>query len=142
MQQEIFDVEKNIELLRKAIMDKSNPMKVAHTRLEARSHRREVELCRDFVQHRYICFYSVILYVLIFINISINSLVKEVYTLNDSIDNLHRKLQEAEAQHQQLLKTRSSLESDLQVKVNSLFIDREKCMGLRRSFPITATIKY
>lgn len=52
------------------------------------------------------------------------------------------KLQEAEAQHQQLLKSRASLESDLHNKVNTLFIDREKCMGMRRSFPITATIKY
>lgn len=70
------------------------------------------------------------------------SLVKEVLDLQDSIEYLHRKLQEAEAQHQQLLKTRSNLESDLHNKVNSLFIDREKCMGMRRSFPITATIKY
>lgn len=31
-------------------MDKSNPMKVAHTRLEARSHRKNIELCRDNAQ--------------------------------------------------------------------------------------------
>lgn len=121
IQQELFDVEKHIELLRKAILDKSNPLKVAHTRLEVRSHRRNIELCRDNAQE---------------------SLIKEVQTITDSIDTLHRKLQEAEAQHQQLLKTRANLEYDLQTKVNSLFIDREKCMGLRRSFPITATIKY
>lgn len=71
-----------------------------------------------------------------------NRLVNEVKDLQDSIETLHRKLQEAEAQHQQLLKTRSNLETDLHNKVNSLFIDREKCMGMRRSFPITATIKY
>jgi hypothetical protein len=52
IQQEIFDVEKNMELLRKAIIDKSNPMKVAHTRLEARSHRRDIELCKDGAQTR------------------------------------------------------------------------------------------
>jgi hypothetical protein len=52
IQQEIFDVEKNMELLRKAIMDKSNPLKVAHTRLEARTHRRNIELCRDGAQTR------------------------------------------------------------------------------------------
>lgn len=121
IQQEIFDVEKTIELLRKAIIDKSNPLKVAHTRLEVRSHRLNIELCKDNAQ---------------------NSLVKEVGNITDSIDILHRKLQETEAQHQQLLKTRANLETDLQTKVNSLFIDREKCMGLRRSYPITATIKY
>jgi tektin-3 len=52
IQQEIFDVEKNMELLRKAIVDKSNPLKVAHTRLEARTHRRDIELCRDDAQTR------------------------------------------------------------------------------------------
>lgn len=50
IQQEIFDIEKNIELLKKAIIDKSNPMKVAHTRLEARTHRKSIELCRDIAQ--------------------------------------------------------------------------------------------
>lgn len=62
--------------------------------------------------------------------------------LEHSLNQLHRKLEEAEAQHQQLLYTQSNLESDLRLKVNSLFIDREKCMGMRRSFPINATIKY
>ncbi|XP_031346134.1 tektin-3-like isoform X1 [Photinus pyralis] len=121
VQQEIFEIEKYIELLRKAIQDKSAPMKVAHTRLETRTHRKDVELCRDMAQDR---------------------LVQEVRDLQDNIEYLHRKLQEAEAQHQQLLKTRTTLESDLYNKVNTLFIDREKCMGMRRSFPITATIKY
>lgn len=58
------------------------------------------------------------------------------------VNNLHHKLQEAEAQHQSLLKTRATLESDLRNKVNALFIDREKCMGLRRSFPVDNMIKY
>jgi len=121
VQQEVFDIEKNIELIRKAIQDKSNPMKVAHTRLEARAHRRDIELCKDEAQSR---------------------LIREVNELGDTIESLHRKLQEAEAQHQQLLMTRSNLETDLHSKINSIFIDREKCLGMRRSFPITATVKY
>ena len=52
IQREIFDVEKNIEMLRKAILDKSAPLKVAQTRLESRAHRQEVELCRDSAQQR------------------------------------------------------------------------------------------
>lgn len=64
--QEIFDMEKNIELLKKAIQDKEQPMQVAHTRLETRVHRPNVELCRDPVQHRYIHhLFSVFLYYLI-----------------------------------------------------------------------------
>ncbi|KAJ8974178.1 hypothetical protein NQ317_004855 [Molorchus minor] len=121
VQQEIFDLEKHIELLKKAILDKSNPLKVAQTRLEARAHRKEIELCRDPPHER---------------------LVSEVRDLQDSIEALHRKLKEAQGQLQQLLRTRSKLESDLHNKVNSLFIDREKCLGMRRAFPITAVVKY
>ncbi|KAL1128885.1 hypothetical protein AAG570_013419 [Ranatra chinensis] len=121
IQQEIFDVEKSIELLRKAIMDKSNPLKVAHSRLEARSHRRDIELCKDTAQVR---------------------LVQEVNDIGDTIESLHRKLQEAESQHQQLLMTRSNLETDLNIKVNTLFIDREKCLSMRKSFPVTLMVKY
>lgn len=45
-QQEIFDIERNIDLLRKAIQDKANPLKVAQTRLEARGHRAGIEQCK------------------------------------------------------------------------------------------------
>lgn len=69
-------------------------------------------------------------------------LVQEVEDLKNIVNNLHYKLQEAEAQHQSLLKTRSTLEADLRNKVNALFIDREKCMGLRRSFPVNNLIQY
>jgi hypothetical protein len=45
--QEIFDMEKNIELLKKAIYDKESPLKVAHTRLQGRTMRPNVESCDD-----------------------------------------------------------------------------------------------
>lgn len=45
-QQEIFDIERNIDLLRKAIEDKAKPLKVAQTRLEARGHRAGIEQCK------------------------------------------------------------------------------------------------
>jgi len=54
VQQEIFGVEKNLELMRKAIADKSYATKVAHTRMEARMHRPDMELCRDYAYERYI----------------------------------------------------------------------------------------
>lgn len=54
VQHEIYDVEKNIELMRKAIADKSHAIKVAHTRLEARMHRPDLELCRDNAYVRYL----------------------------------------------------------------------------------------
>lgn len=69
-------------------------------------------------------------------------LVQEIGGIQDYVTVLHRKLQEAEAQHQQLLKVKSNLESDLKRKVNALFIDREKCMGIRRCFPVDTLMKY
>ncbi|KAL5278295.1 TEKT3 family protein [Megaselia abdita] len=121
VQNEIFDMERHIALLQKSIHDASHPLKVAQTRLEARAHRPGVELCKDFAQMR---------------------IVQEVHEIHESVRSLHHKLQEAESQHQQLLKTRANLEADLHKKVESLFIDREKCMGLRRSFPVDNLIKY
>jgi len=56
VQQEIFNVEKNLELMRKAIADKSYATRVAHTRLEARMHRPDMELCRDYAHARYSCY--------------------------------------------------------------------------------------
>lgn len=40
--------------MQKAIADKSSALKVAHTRLEARSHRPEAELCKDYAQLRFV----------------------------------------------------------------------------------------
>ncbi|XP_015585345.1 tektin-3 [Cephus cinctus] len=121
IQQEIFNIEKNLELMRKAIADKSAALKVAHTRLEARTHRPQLELCKDYAQLR---------------------MISEVETINSMIHDMHIKVQQSEAQHQQLLRTRANLETDLKAKVDALFVDREKCMGMRRSYPITATVVY
>ncbi|XP_024882211.1 tektin-3-like [Temnothorax curvispinosus] len=121
IQEEIFDIEKSMVLMQKTIADKSSALKVAHTRLEARTHRPESELCKDHAQLR---------------------VIKEVEDINKIVYDMNMKLQQYEAQHQQLLRTRSNLESNLQSKVDALFIDREKCMGLRRSCPISSTVKY
>lgn len=43
--------EENIAALKKAIADKEGPVKVAQTRLEARNHRPNMELCYDTVQY-------------------------------------------------------------------------------------------
>ncbi|KAK0183080.1 hypothetical protein PV327_001152 [Microctonus hyperodae] len=121
IQREIFNIKRNEELLKKTVSDKSSALKVAHTRLEARTHRPQTELCCDSAQHR---------------------MVHEVHTIKGMIDDFHERLQECEAQHQQLLLVRNNLESDLKAKVDALFIDREKVMGLRRSYPIKTTIKF
>ncbi|XP_076301395.1 tektin-3 isoform X2 [Lasioglossum baleicum] len=121
IQQEVFEIEKNLQLMQKAIADKSSALKVAHTRLESRTHRPETELCKDYAQLR---------------------MIQEVETINAMINEMNLKLQKFEAQHQQLLRTRSNLETDLKSKIDALFIDREKCMGMRRTYPISSVIKF
>nr|KAF6442543.1 tektin 4 [Rousettus aegyptiacus] len=89
-------------------------LKVAQTRLYQRSHRPNVELCRDAAQFR---------------------LVNEVEELNMSLAALRDKLLEAEQSLRNLEDTRMSLEKDIAVKTNSLFIDRQKCMTHRTRYP-------
>ena len=69
-------------------------------------------------------------------------LIREINDLQECIAALNDKLLNAEAEFQELIKTRTNIEIELKNKVDALFIDREKCMGLRRSFPITKLIKY
>ena len=51
--QEIFDMDKNIELLKKSIQEKEAAMMVSQTRLETRTRRPNMEACRDQPHHRF-----------------------------------------------------------------------------------------
>ncbi|KAM7370534.1 hypothetical protein PAMP_010070 [Pampus punctatissimus] len=112
--QEIYQTEMLIESLKKALRDKESPLKVAQTRLEERTRRPNIELCRDNPHHR---------------------LVSEVREIEDTIHKLQERLMEAENTLQTLVKTKVTLEHDLSIKANSLFLDQEKCMSMRKSFP-------
>ncbi|KFW61402.1 Tektin-3 [Pygoscelis adeliae] len=117
--QEIFQIEMNIEAIRKAIRDKGPPLKVAQTRLDERTRRPNVELCRDTAQLR---------------------LVNEVHEIDEMIQSLQQRLRDAEDTLQMLVRAKSVLEHDLAVKAHSLFIDQEKCMGMRKTFPSTVRL--
>ncbi|XP_058477381.1 tektin-3 [Solea solea] len=112
--QEMYQTEMLIESLRKALKDKEYPLKVAQTRLEERTRRPNIELCRDNPHH---------------------SLVVEVREIEDTIQKLKERLMEAENALQILVKTKVTLEHDLSIKANSLFLEQEKCMSMRKSFP-------
>ncbi|CAF0938084.1 unnamed protein product [Rotaria sp. Silwood1] len=118
--QEIFDVEQNIEFLKKTIADKEVFLQVAQTRLETRTRRPNVEACRDPAMHR---------------------LTQEIHDLHAAIADLHGKLRQEENAVQHLLRTKSTLEQDLAIKNNSLFIDSDKVMGIRRTFTMGAPEK-
>ncbi|XP_006031352.1 tektin-1 [Alligator sinensis] len=112
---EITSQEKNIAALKKAIADKEGPAKVAQTRLEARTHRPNVELCRDMVQYR---------------------LMSEVQEITSNIQRLKDTWAQAEAELKGLSRRQLSLEEEIQVKENTLYIDEVLCMQMRESISI------
>ncbi|XP_068939333.1 tektin-1 [Petaurus breviceps papuanus] len=109
---EITCQENNIATLNKAILDKEGPVKVAQTRLESRSHRPNVELCRDGVQY---------------------CLIKEVHEITSNIGRLKDALAQAEAELKGLSRRQLSLHEEIQVKENSLYIDEVLCLQMRKS---------
>ena len=74
-EEEIAKQERNIREMEQAIKDKENPLKLAMTRLENRTYRPNVELCRDNAQY---------------------GLVNEVHEIQDSIKALEKKLQDSQ----------------------------------------------
>ncbi|XP_026974103.1 tektin-5 [Sagmatias obliquidens] len=111
--QEIFQTENTIMLLERSIMAKESPLKVAQTRLECRTRRPCVELCRDMPQFK---------------------LMSEVCTINDTVQTLKLRLRETQDTQQLLVMTKCRLEHELAMKANTLCIDK-KCMGMRKTFP-------
>ncbi|XP_040434947.1 tektin-1 isoform X1 [Falco naumanni] len=109
--------EKNIAALKKAIADEEGPVKVAQTRLESRNHRPNVELCYDTVQYR---------------------LTSEVQEIAKNIQRLKDTLAQAETELKGLSRRQLSLEEEIQVKENALYIDEVLCMQMRESICINS----
>ncbi|KAK3611711.1 hypothetical protein CHS0354_034380 [Potamilus streckersoni] len=112
---QIKEMEENIARLKIAIADKEQPMKLAQTRLDTRKNRPSVELCRDPVQYK---------------------LIEEVHEINASIEQLQDRLKDAQDSLKGLIRKQLSLEEDIEVKSNTLFIDEVECMGMRKSINI------
>lgn len=114
--QEIHDVETTIQRLHRAIAEKERPVKVAETRLDERTRRPNLELCRDPAQLM---------------------LVSEVKQLQATLASLRQRLDEEQHQLQKLVTARSNIEHEIRTKANSIFIDQDKCMSMRKTFPTT-----
>jgi len=112
---QIKEMEENIARLQKAIQDKEQPMMLAQTRLDTRTQRPNVELCRDPVQYR---------------------LIEEVHEIDGSVAGLQARLAEAQESLKGLIRNQLTLEEDIDVKSNTLFIDEVECVGMRKSINI------
>ena len=67
--------------------------------------------------------------------LSFASLVGEVNEIQQSVDALKQKLNNAENSLKDLQDNRMALEKEISCKKNSIFIDREKCLTVRNRFP-------
>lgn len=108
---EIEAMEENIGSLKEAIAAKEGPMQLAQTRLDHRSLRPNKELVRDPVQY---------------------GLIGEVGEIAGSVSQLQERLEDSESALKGLIRNQLTLEEDIAVKTNSLYVDKDQCMTLRR----------
>lgn len=69
-------------------------------------------------------------------------LIQEIEDLHASIQDLKNKQALEENAIQHLLRTKATLEQDLSVKNNSMHIDKERCLGNRRTYPSIQSVSY
>ncbi|CAH3173292.1 unnamed protein product [Porites lobata] len=100
--EEISTLENDIKGIKEAIDAKNAPMMVAQTRLENRTYRPNVELCRDQPQYQ---------------------MCHEVAEISGSVRALNEKLREAENALQALRSNLERINEDLAIKNNSLALD-------------------
>ncbi|XP_012868660.1 PREDICTED: tektin-1 [Dipodomys ordii] len=112
--EEIASQERNIADLEKAILDQEGPAKVAHTRLETRTHRPNIELCCDVAQYR---------------------LIQEVDEIACNIARLKEFLHQARVELKGLHQRQLALQEEIQVKEHTIYIDEVLCMHMRQSIP-------
>jgi len=112
----IQQLEENIKTVEKAIRDKEQYLKLAHTRLDIRGQRPNVELVYDAPQKR---------------------LIEEIREIECEIQRLQERLDEAHVRLKNLDRDKLILEKDIETKNNTIFVDEVEChQGLRKAISI------
>lgn len=114
--EEIAELQEDIRRLEEDLRRKLQNLKLCHTRLEARTYRPNVELCRDQAQY---------------------GLTDEVHQLEATIAALKQKLAQAQDALDALYKHLARLQADIACKANSMLLDT-KCMDTRRKLTVPA----
>ncbi|XP_062995981.1 tektin-2 [Elgaria multicarinata webbii] len=114
--EEIAELEEDIRRLEEDLRNKVWNLKLAHTRLETRTYRPNMELCRDQAQH---------------------GLTDEVHQLEGTIAALKQKLAQSQDALDALYKHLYRIQTDIGYKTNSLMLDN-KCMDSRRKLTVPA----
>ncbi|KAB1268618.1 Tektin-2 [Camelus dromedarius] len=114
--EEIAELQEDIRHLEEDLRRKLLNLKLCHTRLETRTYRPNVELCRDQAQY---------------------GLTDEVHQLETTIAALKQKLAQAQDALDALYKHLARLQADIACKANSMLLDT-KCMDTRRKLTVPA----
>ncbi|XP_019582079.1 tektin-2 [Rhinolophus sinicus] len=114
--EEIAELQQDIRHLEEDLRRKFLNLKLCHTRLESRTYRPNVELCRDQAQY---------------------GLTDEVHQLEATIAALKQKLAQAQDALDALYKHLARLQADITCKANSMLLDT-KCMDTRRKLTVPA----
>lgn len=114
--EEIADMQQDIRHLEDDLQRKMLNLKLCHTRLESRTYRPNVELCRDQAQF---------------------GLSDEVCQLEETIKILKQKLAQTQDALDSLFKHLAHLQADIACKANTLLLDT-KCMDTRRKLVVPA----
>ncbi|NWH60788.1 TEKT2 protein, partial [Geococcyx californianus] len=114
--EEIAEMEEDIRCLENDLRRKMQDLKVAHTRLETRTYRPNMELCRDQVQY---------------------GLTDEVHQLEGTIRALQQKLAQSQSTLNALHRQLHRIQTDIGYKANSLVLDN-KCVDSRRKLVVPA----
>ncbi|XP_054427526.1 tektin-2 [Pteronotus mesoamericanus] len=114
--EEIAELEEDIRHLEEDLRRKLLNLKLCHTRLESRTYRPNVELCRDQAQY---------------------GLTDEVHQLEATIAALKQKLAQAQDALDALYKHLARLQADIACKTNSMLLET-KCMDIRRKLTVPA----
>ena len=108
---EIQNMQDSVEMLEKQLIELQTHLKVNNTRLEHRTWRPNIELCRDQPKH---------------------GLVAEYHTIAGDIAAVKRRLNDARMALERLNHRKWELEQEINVKTFTLFIDKDQCGKLRR----------
>lgn len=112
----IDNLEENIKNVEKAILDKENYLKLAHSRLDVRSMRPQIELVRDPAQYK---------------------LIQEVREIESSLSRLQERLNDSHRKLKDLDRDKLLLIKDIETKTNTIRIDEaENFHGIRKSLKI------
>ncbi|KAM9107247.1 tektin-2 isoform 2-T2 [Megaptera novaeangliae] len=114
--EEIAELQEDIRHLEEDLRRKLQNLKLCHTRLETRTYRPNVELCRDQAQY---------------------GLTEEVHQLEATTAALKQKLAQAQDALDALYQHLARLQADIACKANSMLLDT-KCVDTRRKLTVPA----